>query len=146
MKVTKIGRTTGETMGYLIGDDLVCRVDESFMSSGFLIFFDCYSVDNMEIGNPFFRDGDSGSGVYLIDRDESLKALGIAFAYLSSITAVCKIDMIVDKLDLEIVRYVENEQKKTSPQIGSGIYNRTSMPMDCDWILSLYVKNIMITL
>lgn len=132
MKVTKIGRTTGETIGILTGDELVCRVDESFMSSGYLIFFDCYSVIDMDKEKPFFSDGDSGSGVFLIDSDESLKPLGIAFAYLSSKTAVCKIDMIVDALDLEIVKYDGNDKKRLSQQMGRDIYNRTSSPMDYD--------------
>lgn len=129
MEVVKTGRTTGETIGILKGDDLVCRIDES---SGYLTFFDCYYVIDKEIEDPFFRDGDSGSGVFLIDDDGKLKPLGIAFAYLFSKTAVCKIDSIVDTLDLEIVRYVGNEQNRTSPQTGEVIYNRTSLPMDCD--------------
>lgn len=132
MKVTKIGRTTRETIGILTGDDLVCRIDESFMSPGYLIFFDCYSVIDADKENPFFRDGDSGSGVFLKDSDGSLKPLGIAFAYLFSKTAVCKINSIVDTLDLEIVKYVGNEQNRTSAQTGRVIYNKTSLPMDCD--------------
>lgn len=132
MKVTKIGRTTGETMGILTGDALSFKIDESFMSSGYLVFMDCYSVIDIESENPFFKDGDSGSGVFLKGSDGSLKPLGIAFAYLFSETAVCKIDTIVDKLDLEIVKYVGKEQNRTSPQMGNVIYNRTSLPMDCD--------------
>lgn len=130
MKVTKIGRTTGETIGILKGDELQCRVDDSFMSLGFVLFNECYSVTDLE--TPFFKGGDSGSGVYLIGSDGSLKPLGIAFAYLCSQTAVCKIDKIVDKLDLEIVKYVGNEQNNTSPQTGSTIYERTALTMDCD--------------
>lgn len=67
----------------------------------------------MKKNQTFFKDGDSGSGVYVIENDGTLKPLGIAFAYLQlqSKTAVCRIDEIVDKFGLQIVRY------KNSPSL-----------------------------
>lgn len=48
----------------------------------------------------------------MIEKDEILKPLGITFASLFSQTAVCKIDSIIDKLDLTIVRYREDKQNQ----------------------------------
>lgn len=111
-KVTKSGRTTGTTIGDLTDDSLTVRVDTSFLSRGYIAFFNCYAVENITEQNAFFRQGDSGSGVFVIEKDETLKPLGIAFASLFSQTAVCKIDSIIQKLDLKIVRYLENKQTR----------------------------------
>lgn len=111
-KVTKSGRTTGTTIGDLTDDSLTVRVDSSFLSKGYIAFFNCYAVENMPERGAFFRQGDSGSGVFVIMEDKTLKALGIAFASLFSQTAVCKIDTIIQKLDLNIVRYPEDKRKQ----------------------------------
>lgn len=110
MVVTKTGRTTGTTYGYLKDNCLTVRVNRSFLSRGYFAFFNCYAIeDNTDI-QPFFLEGDSGSGVYVMENGKPSKPLGIAFAYLDSQTAVCNIAMIVDKLDLQIVRYLENKE------------------------------------
>lgn len=75
-----------------------------------MLIVNCYAIeDNTDI-QPFFLEGDSGSGVYVMENGKPSKPLGIAFAYLDSQTAVCNIAMIVDKLDLQIVRYLENKE------------------------------------
>lgn len=107
--VTKTGRTTGTTKGYLMDDSLTVKVDRSFLSRGYFAFFNCYAIEDIPDYRPFFREGDSGSGVYVMENGKPSKPLGIAFAYLDSLTAVCNIGMIVDKLDLQIVRYLENK-------------------------------------
>lgn len=108
--VTKTGRTTGTTYGYLIDNSLTVKVDRSFLSRGYFAFFNCYAIEDNTDDQPFFLEGDSGSGVYVMENGKPSKPLGIAFAYLDSQTAVCNIGMIVDKLDLQIVRYLENKE------------------------------------
>lgn len=133
-KVTKSGRTTGTTIGDLTDDSLTVRVDTSFLSRGYIAFFNCYAVENITEQNAFFRQGDSGSGVYVMEKDETLKPLGIAFASLFSQTAVCKIDSIIQKLDLKIVRYLDNKQTQLlMSQTGNVTEEKLpeQEPMDC---------------
>lgn len=108
MSVIKTGRTTGTTVGVLKNNTLSVRVNKSFLSRGFFAFFNCYAIENTS-NEIFFREGDSGSGVFVKESDGALKPLGIAFAFLNSQTAVCRIDEIVKSLDLTIVKY------RTSP-------------------------------
>lgn len=135
-KVTKSGRTTGTTIGDLTDDSLTVRVDTSFLSRGYIAFFNCYAVEDITEQEAFFRQGDSGSGVFVIEKDETLKPLGIAFASLFSQTAVCKIDSIIDKLDLTIVRYREDKQNqmllsdKENTTVTENFLPETE-PMDC---------------
>lgn len=114
VKVIKTGRTTGTTIGNLKNNVLTVRVivGEPLEPVSYFTFFNCYEIGN-EKNQTFFKDGDSGSGVYVIENDGTLKPLGIAFAYLQSQskTAVCRIDEIVDKFGLQIVRY------KNSPSL-----------------------------
>lgn len=104
MEVIKSGRSTGTRVGVLQHNILSVRVDKSFLSRGYFAFFKCYAIGNTK-SKAFFKGGDSGSGVYVIEKDGTLKPLGIAFAYLLSQTAVCRIDEIIESLGLEIVKY-----------------------------------------
>lgn len=113
--VTKLGRTTGKTYGDLTDNSLTVKVDRSSRSKQYMTFYNCYAIENKSKNDFFFKEGDSGSGVFVNGKDESLKPLGIAFAFLLSQTAVCRIDTIVDKLDLKIVKYIENRTKKSLP-------------------------------
>ena len=67
-------------------------------------FKNCFIIHNYEV--PFFKEGDSGSGVYLISKDgECNKALGIAFACMCEEektveTYVCKITEIVKAFNI----------------------------------------------
>lgn len=133
-KVTKSGRTTGTTVGDLTDDSLTVRVDTSFLSRGYIAFFNCYAVENITEQNAFFRQGDSGSGVYVMEKEETLKPLGIAFASLFSQTAVCKIDSIIQKLDLKIVRYLDNKQTQLFMSRTGNVTEEKlpeQEPMDC---------------
>lgn len=103
MKVIKTGRTTGTTVGDLQHNILSIKVDTSFLPNKYFVFYNCYAIGDRR--EKFFKEGDSGSGVFVIESDGTLKPLGIAFANLNSQTAVCRIDEIVNKLDLEIVKY-----------------------------------------
>lgn len=99
--VTKRGKTTGTTRGYLMEDTL------SFLLYGSYFPF-CYAIENINDDDPFFLPGDSGSGVYVIKDRKPKIPLAIAFAFLNSKTAVCNISEIVDELGLQIVRYFED--------------------------------------
>lgn len=105
--VTKKGTTTGTTYGYLMDDSLSLNVDISGVN---FECYSCYSIENINDEDPFFLEGDSGSGVYLIHKykRKPIKPLGIAFAFTNWQTAVCNINNIVDELGLQIVRYFEN--------------------------------------
>lgn len=111
-------------------------MDTSFLSRGYIAFFNCYAIEDITEQEAFFRQGDSGSGVFVIEKDETLKPLGIAFASLFSQTAVCKIDSIIDKLDLTIVRYREDKQNqmllsdKENTTVTENFLPETE-PMDC---------------
>lgn len=87
---------------------LSLKVDSQFSAPGYFAFSNCYAIKESDKG-PFFKHGDSGSGVFVIDND-SLRPLGIAFAFLNSETAVCRVDKIVKKLALEIVGCLENSE------------------------------------
>lgn len=81
-------------------------------------FFNCYAIENINDDDPFFLEGDSGSGVYVIDKDirKPIKPLGIAFAFKNWQTAVCNISKIVDQLGLQIVRFAKNNDESTSSE------------------------------
>lgn len=100
--VTKTGITTGTTYGYLIEDSTSLKMEVSGVH-----FDGCnsYEIENIDDDDPFFLEGDSGSGVYVIKNGSQIKPLGIAYGYSESTTAVCNIREIVDELDLQIVRY-----------------------------------------
>lgn len=102
--VTKRGMTTGTTYGYLMDDSLSLNME---VSGVYFECYNCYVIENINDDDPFFLEGDSGSGVHVIDKDKRKpnKPLGIAFAFKNWQTAVCDISKIVDKLGLQIVRF-----------------------------------------
>lgn len=64
-------------------------------------FNNCFVVDDLR--SPFFKEGDSGSGVFLLDKtSQTVKALGIAFArkHGSQQTLVCKLNPIAKEFKL----------------------------------------------
>lgn len=125
--VIKTGRTTGTTVGILRENFLSIRVNPSFSGWGYLSFFNCYAVDTPD----FFKEGDSGSGVFVIEKNGKLKPLGIAFAVMDSCTAVCRIDTIVDELKLTVVRYIENKSEQSlSAMIRKITESQSIEPMD----------------
>lgn len=109
MNVIKMGRTTGLTKGTLDQDNfLVCvKCDQG----GFLYFNDCYLIGD-KADEPFFLEGDSGSGVFL-DVTQN-KPLGIAFARLNSSTAVCKVKSFLDHLNLSVLAHQTQEAMDVS--------------------------------
>lgn len=129
----KLGRTTEKTFGELTDDSLSIKVpvDTSCLSKGYIDFFNCYAIKNIAGKEAFFSQGDSGSGVFVEEKDTPLKPLGIAFASLLSQTAVCKIDTIVNKLDLTIVRYTRTEDETSSSETKNTPKKLRSEPMEC---------------
>lgn len=109
----KKGKTTGITVGYLEDSSLTIKVNPCFSPNSYFVFHNCYAVRSYPGHEPFFKQGDSGSGVFVIDSDERLKPLGIAFASLPHLVAVCKIDKIIDELDLNIISYLKNTRELT---------------------------------
>lgn len=127
-RVIKTGRTTGTTVGILNEHLLSIRINSFLSGLGYLSFFNCYAVDTPE----FFKEGDSGSGVFLIEKNGISKPLGIAFAFMDSCTAVCRIDTIVDVLNLTIVRYIESKSEQSLSAIIKTITEgQSEEPMDC---------------
>lgn len=113
MKVLKRGGKTGETEGYLSDDSLSVCLDQvsndNNSDDGSFYFFDrCFGIDSID--RPFFECGDSGSGVFLIERGEQIKPLGIAFAkhLITQKTAVCRINEIVNAFNLCVYQYEES--------------------------------------
>lgn len=78
----KLGRIIGIIFGDLMDDSLIVRVDMFFLFRGYIVFFNCYVVENIIEQNVFFRQGDFGLGVYVMEKDEILKFLGIVFVFL----------------------------------------------------------------
>lgn len=104
-KVTKIGKRTGITTGYI--------KDRTFSMKnwrGLGLFADCYSISKGESG-VFSRKGDSGAGVFWVETDERQKPLGILLGGLpkNQLKVVCKIDKFLNALGLKIVRFVNQE-------------------------------------
>lgn len=104
IEVTKTGRTTGITDGDLIDDSMSARIDKTPFSGVFFSFDDLYVVQNQSKDKVFFEGGDSGSGVFLKKQNQPL-GIAIGHSETSPITLVCKIDKVLDKLDLDIVHY-----------------------------------------
>lgn len=108
--VTKRGTATGTTYGYLMDDSLSLKME---VSGVYFQCSNCYVIESINNDDPFFLEGDSGSGVYVIDKysRKPIKPLGIAFAFKDWQTAVCNISETVDALGLQIVRFVRNKDE-----------------------------------
>lgn len=106
--VKKRGRTTGDTNGKLVDGCFFVRVHSTNVQGRYYKFENCFAVKKINKETNFFDKGDSGSGVFLIDeKDNSLKPLGIAFAFYRSKTAVCKIRQIINAFNVSVYEYEE---------------------------------------
>lgn len=98
-RVTKTGRSTGTTTGMLseIGTFKV------LFCGNFIKFKNCFQID--DIDGSFGEEGDSGSGVFLEEKERhEKKALGILFATAkdSQNTLVCDVKKFLELCDLEL--------------------------------------------
>lgn len=110
-KVLKRGNVTGKTNGILISNTASIAIRTEWNNEYVYQFDNCYEIRGSEQGKPFFKAGDSGSAVFVHERDE-LKPLGIAFAYSADETTfTCRIDQIVQAFNLSI--YQEEEDMDT---------------------------------
>ena len=92
--VSKQGRSKKVTIGILSENTISIKVNNIW-------FKNCFCIYNYSDSEQFFEEGDSGSGVFLIDeKGEPKKALGIAFAFSSTETCVCDIRNIVQAFDI----------------------------------------------
>lgn len=104
--VKKTGRTTETTHGQLEGImDSVNRLPDS--DCGLPMHFDLvYFVTDMYSDDPFFKPGDSGSGVFVLGEKIDLPlGIAIGFSDEDECTFVCKIDKVLEDLDIDIVNY-----------------------------------------
>ena len=102
LRVFKRGNATCLTEGVLDGIRDSAQVSNEVCSG---IFNRCFVVSDLENSSPFFKRGDSGSGVFVLDNtSEGLKALGIAFAshMVNMETLVCKLSDISREFNLSI--------------------------------------------
>lgn len=115
MMVKKRGRTTGVTLGKLVDKSCNFKINSKAVKGKYYNFKDCFVVQQINEKSPFFAEGDSGSGVFLIDeKNGSLKPLGIAFAFSHwrLKTYVCKIEQITNAFDVSV--YEDKELMDTS--------------------------------
>lgn len=83
------------------------RVYSTKVHGRYYEFKNCFAVKQKD-ETTCFDKGDSGSGVFLIDKkDNSLKPLGTAFTFFQSKTAVCKIRQITDAFKVSVYGYEE---------------------------------------
>lgn len=119
-RVTKTGKATQKTYGYLTNDIMVADIS----IPGFITEInlpELYIIKDIDENQRFFEKGDSGSGVFVVGEDQQEKVLGIGIAVSRAEPEayVCKIDKIVTNLELTLVRYTEDKQKEASPSTES---------------------------
>lgn len=115
--VTKTGKATGKTEGVLRRGALFANMCISVCKKRFYLP-GLYIVHDKDNGNPFFEKGDSGSGVFVVGKDNKEYVLGIGIAVNVNVdgqkreTYVCKIDQIIKNLELTLVKYTEEGQQQ----------------------------------
>lgn len=127
LKVTKRGRTTNVTTGTLTEGNSSVRIHSTLKPRCYYSFQNCYTVSDDPENMPFFEEGDSGSGVFLLDDcKRNMTPLGIAFARgdLSNTTFVCKIQHIVQQFELSIC------QNQEAFAVGIPNEERNEVPME----------------
>lgn len=103
--VMKTGRTTGSTTGLFFYDSLLFRAINNQDDGRFYLFPNCYGILDRE-NKPFFKPGDSGSGIYL-NNNNNKKIVGIGIAIARdfennrNITFACKIQEIVEAFNID---------------------------------------------
>lgn len=113
-KVIKKGKANGDTEGLLISGSGSIAVKRDLTTGYTYMFNNLYIIKSTTENTPFFKEGDSGSAVFVQDAmKDRLKPLGIAFAYSADgETYACRIDKIVQAFNLSI--YEEEDNKDNS--------------------------------
>ena len=96
--VRKTGRSSGNTIGILKSASHYPSITSRTYFGRTFNFGSCYYIEDHE-GELFFRLGDSGSGVFLINGE---KPLGIGFAIGLSCTYACRISEILHEFNVTI--------------------------------------------
>ena len=125
MKVVKRGNASGETTGDLCDKSISVKIGFQMESEPSYVFQNCYSIKDEQRNSPFFKIGDSGSGVFVIDKEnQSLAALGIAFARgkCNRRTFVCKIKHISDEFNLTV----------HTVGLSKDLFNNNNLQQTCD--------------
>ena len=100
----KKGATTNVTLGIYDGLCLLATLRFGIQQNGPFYYFEkCYRI--LDDDDEFFERGDSGSGVFLIDRNSSrIQPLGIAFGRCIGSTLVCNIKHIAERFQFSILK------------------------------------------
>lgn len=102
--VMKTGRTTGSTTGLFFYKSIAFRTKNNPDDPHYVRFSNCYGIKDNNDEQPFFKLGDSGSGIYL-DHNEKILGIGIAIAKNPDddrdITFVSKIQGIVEAFNID---------------------------------------------
>ncbi|KAJ8313363.1 hypothetical protein KUTeg_009149 [Tegillarca granosa] len=101
--VVKCGRTTSLTTGLIMNDGMECKYDDS-LNNFFVILQNQYQIISNHDRTSFFKPGDSGSGVYIV-QDGNYHPIGIAIASQNEDGEVCfvtPLKYILESLDLEM--------------------------------------------
>lgn len=100
--VRKKGKSTGITEGILVSGLFTIGISR-IVSPKIYRFDYCYRIIDKPGVRKFFEPGDSGSGVYLIDKRGKKKPLGIAFARsIYGDTVACRIENVTRAFDLSL--------------------------------------------
>lgn len=91
MLVKKRGRIFGDIIGKLVGDCLYVCVYFIEVRGRYYEFENCFFVKLKDKMICFFEKGDFGFGVFVIEKDNFLKFLGIVFVFFFCKIVVCKI-------------------------------------------------------
>lgn len=129
--VTKTGKTTGKTFGYLIQDVMYASFVNP-QSGRMCILPELYMVKNMNEQDIFFDSGDSGSGVFVVREKppEIPLGIGIGISIHGHYTVVCKIDKVIENLGLTLVSYTDDKQSHTSTMSENSLKDNISK--NCD--------------
>lgn len=102
--VTKKGQASGKTNGKLVHNSTSFRCDFERFPGCYFYFKNCYEIQDIVGKDPFFKLGDSGSGVLTTKPDGTVYPLGIAFACQNDgdITLVCKLSPMIKECNLVI--------------------------------------------
>lgn len=112
--VIKRNRFSGNTYGVLISDNRSIAVKSRSPYEQMYLFDKCFEVRSLNEDKPFFSIGESGSAVYVKGKNNILMPLGIAFAFdKNGVTCVCRIDKIIQALNVSICQEEEKEDMET---------------------------------
>lgn len=111
--VIKRNKLTGNTYGVLISDSVSIAVSHYPHAPRYFLH-NCFEVRSINKDKPFCRPGEKGSAVYVKGKNNILMPLGIAFAFNANKgTYVCRIDKIIQALNVSIYQEEEEEDMET---------------------------------